>query len=109
MNTNQPNAGLPAALLVNTVTTNNTLNIRNNIFANTQTAGGTQHYCVYSVSTAARYADINYNNYYTTGPNLGFIGGSNRANLAAWQTGTGKDPHSQLANNLILFRPPIYI
>ena len=49
MNTNQPNAGLPAALLVNTVTTNNTLNIRNNIFANTQTAGGTQHYIVFTL------------------------------------------------------------
>ena len=96
MNTNQPNAGGRAAALLATtgIATNNTLNVRDNIFANTQTLG-TQKYAVFSGATAARYLDINCNDYYTAaGANLGNIGGTNRANLAAWQTGTGKDAQS---------------
>lgn len=93
MNTNQTNNGLPAALLVNTVATNNTLNIRNNIFANTQTTG-TNRYSVISVATAARYAELDNNVYYTTGPNLGYLGSANVATFAAWQTATGKDASS---------------
>ena len=93
MNTNQPNAGGRAAAFLTTtgIATNNTLNVRDNIFANTQTLG-TQKYAVFSGATAARYLDINYNDYHTAaGPNLGNIGGTNRADLTAWQTGTGND------------------
>lgn len=93
MNTNQPNAtGRAAAFLTTTgIATNNTLNVRNNIFANTQSAGA-QRYSVFSGATAARFLDVNYNDYYTaSGANLGNIGGTDRADLAAWQAGTGKD------------------
>ncbi len=93
MNTSQTVAGNPAALMVNYAAAASTLDVRDNIFANTQTAGGTQHYCVYSIAAATSYTDINYNDYYTAGPNLGFLG-SNRANLAAWQTATTKDANS---------------
>ncbi len=95
MNTNQTSAtGHPYALLINGVTTASSLNIRNNIFTNETTVGaaGTL-YCVYSAAANTVFADINYNDYYFTGTNLGFLG-SARANLAAWQTATAKDAQS---------------
>ncbi|MBK7432586.1 MAG: hypothetical protein IPI66_00985 [Chitinophagaceae bacterium] len=103
MNTEQVSAtGLPAALNVTSgVTTANSLNIRNNIFSNTQTIGG-QRYCVFSGAAASVYADINYNDYYFTGPNLGNIGGTLRADLVAWQAGTTKDAQSKSAQPIFV-------
>jgi hypothetical protein len=93
MNVDQVVNGLPAALNVTSgVTTNSSLDIRNNIFQNTQTVG-TERYSVYSGAPNTRFSLINYNNYYTAGPNLGFLT-SNRSNLAAWQTATGQDANS---------------
>jgi len=95
LNTNQVSAtGLPSAMNVTSgVSISNALNIRNNIFANFQTVG-TQRYSVFSGAPATVFSDINYNDYHFAGPNLGNIGGTLRANLAAWQTGTGKDANS---------------
>jgi hypothetical protein len=39
--------------------------------------------------------DLNYNNYYVTGTNLGNYNGSNRATLALWQAATAKDAQSK--------------
>ncbi|WP_143874485.1 hypothetical protein, partial [Nostoc linckia] len=98
LNTNQTNAGLTAAInITNTVTTPNALDIRNNIFSNTQTTG-TQRYAIYSGAAATVFEFLDYNDYYTAGGlNLGFIG-SMRSNLAAWKAGTGKDVHSKSIN-----------
>jgi hypothetical protein len=95
MNTNQAVNANPAALLINTLTTPaaNSFNIRNNIFTNSQTTG-TNRFSVISVPANTAFTDINYNDYFTTGPNLGNYGGTNRANLAAVQTATGKDANS---------------
>jgi trimeric autotransporter adhesin len=94
MNTNQVNVnGLPAAFNVTAgVTTTGAINLRNNIFVNSQTTGA-QRYVIYSGAPNTVFSTINFNNYYTAGPNLGFIG-SARANLAAIQTGFGGNTNS---------------
>lgn len=94
MNTNQTGDGLPAAFnITSNVTTPNSLNVRNNIFSNTQTAG-TNRYSIISEAANTVFADIDYNVYYAdTAPNLGYLS-TNAANLAAWQTATAKDAHS---------------
>ncbi|MEI8203994.1 MAG: hypothetical protein WCH34_13320 [Bacteroidota bacterium] len=106
MNTSQTATGYPAALLINTVSTNSTLNIRNNIFAITETVGTT--YCVYSAATAARFADINYNDYYTTGTNIGYRG-SNCSTIAAWRTATTKDANSVAVNPLFVSASDLHL
>ncbi|MCB0522669.1 MAG: hypothetical protein H6577_10810 [Lewinellaceae bacterium] len=92
--TNQVSAsGLPSAITVTSaITTAGGLNIRNNIFSNTMTVG-TERYAFYSGAANTVYAAINYNDYWTTGPNLGFLV-ANQANLAAWQAATGQDANS---------------
>jgi trimeric autotransporter adhesin len=94
MNTPQVNTnGVPAAFNVTSgVTTTGAINLRNNIFVNSQTTG-TQRYVIYSGAPNTVFSSINYNNYHTAGPNLGFIG-SARANLAAIQTGFGGNTNS---------------
>ncbi len=53
-------------------------------------------YAIYSEAPASAYTNINYNDYYTSGPNavLGFIGGADVTSLANWKTATGKDANS---------------
>ncbi|MES2138067.1 MAG: T9SS type A sorting domain-containing protein [Bacteroidota bacterium] len=101
MNTNQTVSGLPAAFNVaSTVTTANSLNVRNNIFSNTQTVG-TERFSVICNAANTVFTDINYNDYDAgTAPNLGYFG-SNTANLAAWKIATGKDVNS-------LSVPPVF-
>ncbi|MHC1736578.1 MAG: fibronectin type III domain-containing protein [Ignavibacteriaceae bacterium] len=74
------------------------LDIKNNIFRNSQTiSGGTSYaFAIYSLSANTAFSAINYNNYYVSGANamLGYLG-SNRVNLSAWQTATGKDAKSK--------------
>jgi hypothetical protein len=97
LNTNQ-GSGTTAAMLVQAaVTTAGGLDIRNNIFANTQTAGATR-YAFYSGAAATVYSMINYNNYFSTG-SVGFLG-SARATLADWQTATGQDMNSKAVDPL---------
>ncbi|MES2398017.1 MAG: T9SS type A sorting domain-containing protein [Bacteroidota bacterium] len=95
MNTNQTDiTGLPAAFNVTSgVTTANSLNVRNNIFSNSQTTG-TERFSVICNAANTVFTDINYNDYDAgTAPNLGYFG-SNTANLAAWKIATGKDVNS---------------
>jgi hypothetical protein len=90
--------GTSAALYVMAgVTTANTLDIRNNIFANTWT--GSNRYAVYSEAANTVYGQINYNHYYSPNGSIGFIG-SARATLADWQAGTGKDANSKSGDPL---------
>ena len=95
MNTNQTDVtGLPAAFNVTSgVTTANSLNVRNNIFSNSQTVG-TERFSIICNAANTVFTDINYNDYDAgTAPNLGYFGG-NTSNLAAWKTATGKDVNS---------------
>lgn len=94
LTTNQTvTTGLPAAFLVTSnVTAAGAVDLRNNIFVNNQTTG-TQRYAIYSAAANTVFSNINNNDYYSSGTNLGYLG-SVRANLAAWQTATGKDANS---------------
>ncbi|MDP2387027.1 MAG: T9SS type A sorting domain-containing protein [Bacteroidota bacterium] len=93
MNTNQTDVtGLPAAFNVVSGVAAGAVNLRNNHFVNTQTTG-TERYVIYSGAANTVFSAIDYNNYYTSGPNIGFIG-SSRANLAAIQAGFGSNLNS---------------
>jgi hypothetical protein len=99
MNTDQATAQTSSAMFVNsTFTAAGALNVRNNIFANTQTTGN--RYAVYSLAAASVYAAIDYNDYFAQ--NVGFIGGSARPTLADWQTGTGQDVNSMAVDPLFV-------
>ena len=77
------------------VTTASTgMDIRNNVFYNARVGGTSpKNYAIYTVASTT-YTNCNYNNYYTNGAALGYIGGTERANLAAIKTGTGQDGSS---------------
>jgi hypothetical protein len=93
--TNQTaSTGIPACLIINSViTTASSLDIRNNIFSIPVTVG-TNRYTVLCNAANTVFSAIDYNDYYTSGTNLGYIEATNRSNLAAWKTGTGKDVNS---------------
>ena len=95
MNTDQSVAGNPAAFNVTSaVTTAGAINLRNNVFANTQTAtSGTDRFAIYSGAANTVFGTINNNDYYSTSGLIGFLG-SNRATLANWQSATGQDANS---------------
>jgi hypothetical protein len=106
LNTNQ-GSGTTAAMFVNAaVTTAGALDIRNNIFANTQTAGATR-YAFYSAAANTVYSTINYNDYFSTG-SVGFLGGA-RATLADWQTATGQDANSKAVDPLFVSPTNLHI
>lgn len=95
MNTDQTVAGNPAAFnVLPAVTTAGAINLRNNVFANTQTAtSGTDRFAIYSGAPNTVFGTINNNDYYATSGLIGFLG-SNRATLANWQSATGQDANS---------------
>ncbi|MCX6231016.1 MAG: hypothetical protein NTZ33_05685 [Bacteroidetes bacterium] len=76
----------------NSLSTSSTL--KNNIFTNDRTGGSTGiHYAIKATAGET----MNYNDYYVTGSPLGNYG-SDQANLAAWQSATGQDANSTVAN-----------
>ncbi len=96
--TNQTDAtGIPACLIIGSgVTTAASLDIRNNIFSIPATVG-TNRYAILSNAANTVFSAIDYNDYYTSGPNLGYIGATNRATLADIQTGFGGNTNSKNA------------
>jgi hypothetical protein len=94
LNTEQTAAtGQPAVINITSgVTMANAITLVNNILVTTQTVG-TNRYAIYSGAPASVYALIDHNDYYSTGPNLGFIG-SNRATLSDIQAGFGGNLNS---------------
>ncbi len=88
LNTSQTlTTGLPAAFNVTSgVTATGAINLVNNIFVNTQTLASTTRYAIYSSAANTVFGTINYNDYYSAGANVGYIG-SNRTNLAGIQAG----------------------
>lgn len=78
------------------------LDIRNNIFSNTQTATSTtqKNFAIYSAAANTAFSTINYNDYYvansfnTASAILGNIGGTDRTTLANIVTGFGGNANS---------------
>ena len=95
--TNQGQAGNPVGLYIGTATITG-LNIRNNIFSITQSLG--TRFAIYCQQTNAVFADINYNDYFSSGT-LGFLGAA-QTTLANWQAATGKDGNSVVANPVFI-------
>jgi len=93
--TNQGNtSGIPACLVINsTITTASSLDIRNNIFSIPATTG-TNRCAVICNAANTVFAYSDNNDYYSSGAVLGYYNATNQANLAAWQTSTGKDVSS---------------
>ncbi len=109
MNTDQTVAGNPAAFnVLAAVTTAGAINLRNNVFANTQTAtSGTDRFAIYSGAPNTVFGTINNNDYYATSGLIGFLG-SNRATLANWQSATGQDANSLAVDPLFVSAPTNY-
>ncbi|WP_284652025.1 BNR-repeat neuraminidase N-terminal domain-containing protein [Flavobacterium terrisoli] len=92
------------------------LDIRNNIFSNTQVATNTsqKNFAVYSVAANTAYTLINFNDYFVTNSFnaasavLGFLG-SDQTTLAAWKTATGKDAASLSQNPQFLSATDLHI
>jgi hypothetical protein len=99
LNTNQTAVGgRPAALnVLSTVTAANAVDLRNNIFNNSQTVGDNR-YAMICAAAATIFSSINYNDYYTTGPNLGYFGAAPVLDLAAWQALSLGDANSKAVN-----------
>ncbi|MDH4402901.1 MAG: hypothetical protein QE264_01490 [Flavobacterium sp.] len=95
MNTNQTQGYSGAIYIYSSLVTAASVNIRNNIFANTQTAGAPEanRYAIYSAAANTIFGTIDHNDYYSTGTNLGYLG-SARTNVAGIVTGFGGNANS---------------
>ena len=107
LSTNQTVAtGTTAAISISSsITTAGSLNVRNNIFANTQTTG--TRYAIYSGAANTVYSAINNNDYYSLG-SVGFLGVAQPL-LTNWQTATGQDGASIAANPNFLSATDLHI
>lgn len=92
MNTNQSAAGSITSAINFETGLVGPFNLRNNIFVNKQTVG-TNRYAILSSSANTIFTNIDHNDYFSGGANLGFIG-SDRTNLAAVQAGFGSNANS---------------
>jgi hypothetical protein len=89
-----------------------TVDIKDNIFYNTQTSGGGANAKSYSIgtqSTTFTNMTSNYNDFFVSGANAGFFrsgsidtAGTDYATLAAWQTATGGDANSKEVDPLFI-------
>lgn len=94
MDVSQTVAGRPSALNITSgVTGAGGIDVRNNLFVNTQTQAG-ERYAIYAGATSSVFSTINYNNFYSSGTNLGYIGGAVKATLADIQAGFGGNVNS---------------
>ncbi|HMT09232.1 MAG TPA: Calx-beta domain-containing protein, partial [Pyrinomonadaceae bacterium] len=100
--TNQVSAtGRPAAInIAAAVTTSGGLDIRNNIFANSQTVGTRYGIINSSTAGAAIFSTINYNDYFAqhAGATVSGTTVTNRTTLANWQAASTQDANSISAN-----------
>jgi hypothetical protein len=95
MNTNQTTGVSSAIYIYSSLVTAASVNIQNNIFANTQTGGasGANRYAIYCAAANTIFGTINHNNYYSAATNLGYLG-SARTNVAGIVTGFGGNANS---------------
>ncbi len=106
LNTDQASGTTAALNITSAVVAAGALDVRNNIFANTQTAGATR-YSVHSAAASNVFSTINYNDYFSTG-SVGFLGGI-RATLAEWQAATGQDANSLAVDPLFVSPTDLHI
>ena len=94
MNVSQTVSGRPSALNITSgVTGLGGIDVRNNLFVNTQTQAG-DRYTIYAGAASGVFSSINFNNFYSSGTNLGYIGGLAKATLADIQAGFGGNVNS---------------
>ncbi|UTX46617.1 T9SS type A sorting domain-containing protein [Chryseobacterium sp. MA9] len=94
MDVSQTVAGRPSALNITSgVTGAGGIDVRNNLFVNTQTQTG-DRYAIYAGAASTVFSTINYNNFYSSGTNLGYIGGAAKTTLADIQSGFGGNVNS---------------
>ncbi|WP_255155842.1 fibronectin type III domain-containing protein [Ferruginibacter sp. HRS2-29] len=74
--------------------TGGVLDVRNNIFSNTMSAGSGYTFAIGSNASASAYGNLDYNDYSCTGANLGFTPSVTAQTLADIQTGLGQNTHS---------------
>ncbi len=80
----------------------------NNILVNNATS--TSAYCFYVSNTASiSSANVNNNNYYSSGGNIGYYNGSARTTLANWQSATSKDNLSYNANPIFVSSTDLHL
>ncbi|MGB4937274.1 MAG: T9SS type A sorting domain-containing protein [Ferruginibacter sp.] len=93
--TNQTDpTGVPACLIISSsVVTAASIDLRDNIFSIPATVG-TNRYAVLCNAANTVFSNIDYNDYYTSGTNLGYVGATNRTNLAAMIAGFGGNTNS---------------
>lgn len=100
LNTNQASGTTAALNITSAVVAAGAIDLRNNILANTQTAGATR-FSVFTAAAANVFAAIDYNDYFSTG-SVGSLGGVVRPTLADWQTATGQDANSEAVDPLFV-------
>lgn len=94
MDANQTVAGRPSAFNVTSaVTTAGAIDLRNNIFVNKQTQTG-DRYAIYAGAATTVFSNINYNDYFSSGAAVGYIGAIVRTTLADLQLGFGGNVNS---------------
>lgn len=87
-----------APIFVSSGIASSSLDIRNNILVNTQTAGATTRTAIYSAAASSVFTTIDNNDYYATSGILGFIGSANKTTLAQMITGFGGNANSISVN-----------
>ncbi|MEI8006015.1 MAG: hypothetical protein WCI48_07395, partial [Bacteroidota bacterium] len=99
LNTEQTSAtSNPCVLFIySSVTVASAIDLRNNIFSTTQLLG-TNRYAICSQAANTVFSSIDYNDYWSAGPNLGYIAATNQATLANIQTSFGGNMNSQNIN-----------
>ncbi|MBN8682365.1 MAG: hypothetical protein J0L99_06920, partial [Chitinophagales bacterium] len=101
MNTNQFDAtstDQPAAINITSgITTVSSISLLNNIFANNQTLASSGRFSIVVGSAINVFSAIDYNDYYSQGPNIGRFGATPilMPTLASIQTNLGSNLHSQ--------------
>jgi len=90
---------------VSTASTN--MDVRNNILSNTRTGTNPRAYTFHAV-TGTTFSQIDYNDYYSTGAAIGFLG-SEIVDFTAWQAATGQDLNSIAADPKFLSNSNLHI
>jgi|GEM_PF-556813 len=98
--TNQSVAGYPAALMINGVSTANSLDIRNNIFVITETLGTPIAVVINASTPYTVFSNLDYNDEYAPTTGYAASDASYYYALAGWQAATGKEAHSISADPL---------
>jgi hypothetical protein len=110
LNTNQgagAASGITAALnIAAAVTTAGSIDLRDNVLADTETLGTRYGVIDSSTAGAAIFTDINYNDYFAQ--NVGFLTAA-QATLANWQTATGKDANSKAVDPIFVSSTDLHL